>query len=152
MSTYHNVVVAVDLEDDCNEVVKKAMSLGLAIEDIALAHVFEPMPAPYASIIPYAPGLAATDDLDAQVKASQTAKLHAVAEKFGVPVGQCLLLEGFPAKELKLYAAENDADLIIIGSHGRHGLGLMLGSTANGVLHGATCDVLAVRIGVNRAR
>nr|MCS5570776.1 universal stress protein [Pseudomonadales bacterium] len=24
---------------------------------------------------------------------------------------------------------------------------LLLGSTANGVLHGATCDVLAVRVG-----
>jgi len=147
MSNYHNVVVAVDLEDDCNEVVQKAMNLGIALEHISLAHVFEPMPAPYASIIPYAPGLAATDDLDAQVKTSQTAKLHAVAEKFAVPENQCLLLEGFPAKELKLYAAENDVDLIIIGSHGRHGLGLMLGSTANGVLHGASCDVLAIRIG-----
>ena len=147
MSNYHNVIVAVDLEDDCNEVVKKAMSLGFVPEDIALAHVFEPMPAPYASIIPYAPGLAASDDLDAQVKGSQTAKLHAVAAEFGVPTDQCLLLEGFPAKELKSYAAKNEVDLIIIGSHGRHGLGLMLGSTANGVLHGASCDVLAVRIG-----
>jgi len=147
MSNYHNVVVAVDLEDDCNEVVKKAMNLGIAIENMALAHVFEPMPAPYASIIPYAPGLAATDDLDAQVKASQTAKLKAVAEEYGVPENQYLLLEGFPAKEMKQYAADNDVDLIIIGSHGRHGLGLMLGSTANGVLHGAPCDVLAIRIG-----
>ncbi len=39
-----------------------------------------------------------------------------------------------------------DADLIVLGTHGRHGLGLILGSTANGVLHGASCDVLAVRI------
>ncbi|MEO2178254.1 MAG: universal stress protein, partial [bacterium] len=31
--------------------------------------------------------------------------------------------------------------------HGRHGLALLLGSTANGVLHGAPCDVLAVRVG-----
>ena len=35
---------------------------------------------------------------------------------------------------------------IAIGGHGRHGLALLLGSTANAVLHGATCDVLAVRI------
>ena len=37
MSNYHNVVVAVDLEDDCNEVVNKAMSLGFATGDIVLA-------------------------------------------------------------------------------------------------------------------
>ncbi|MEO1899758.1 MAG: universal stress protein, partial [Methylococcales bacterium] len=37
-------------------------------------------------------------------------------------------------------------DLIVVGSHGRHGLALLLGSTANGVLHHAVCDVLAVRL------
>jgi universal stress protein A len=38
------------------------------------------------------------------------------------------------------------ADLIVIGSHGRHGMGLLLGSTANAVLHGSPCNVLAVRL------
>ena len=45
-----------------------------------------------------------------------------------------------PPKEL-------ETDLIVVGSHGRYGLALLMGSTANGVLHGATCDVLAVRVG-----
>ncbi|MDA1076155.1 MAG: universal stress protein, partial [Proteobacteria bacterium] len=35
---------------------------------------------------------------------------------------------------------------IIIGSHARKGLGLLLGSTANGVLHRAKMNVLTVRI------
>ncbi len=43
-------------------------------------------------------------------------------------------------------AREHGVDLIVVGSHGRHGLALLLGSTANAVLHGAPCDVLAVRI------
>jgi len=34
---------------------------------------------------------------------------------------------------------------VVIGSHGRHGVQLLLGSTANAV-HGASCDVLAVRM------
>jgi universal stress protein A len=37
-------------------------------------------------------------------------------------------------------------DLIIIGSHGRHGIRILLGSTANAILHSAKCDVLAVRV------
>ena len=50
--------------------------------------------------------------------------------------------------EIKAQAKEFGADLIVIGSHGRHGLtGMMLGSTANGVLHGSPCDVLTVRVG-----
>lgn len=53
---------------------------------------------------------------------------------------------GAPKHAITEYAEEIDADLIILGSHGRHGLGLLLGSTANGVLHLAKCDVLAVRV------
>ncbi|MFW5825636.1 MAG: universal stress protein, partial [Marinobacter sp.] len=41
---------------------------------------------------------------------------------------------------------DKDVDLVVVGSHGRKGFQLLLGSTANGVLHGARCDVLAVRI------
>jgi universal stress protein A len=51
------------------------------------------------------------------------------------------------AREVVIHAAKDiHADLIVIGSHGRHGLHLLLGSTANGVLHEAECDVLAVRM------
>lgn len=53
---------------------------------------------------------------------------------------------GAPKHAITDYAEEIGADLIVIGSHGRHGLGLLLGSTANGVLHLAKCDVLAVRV------
>lgn len=37
-------------------------------------------------------------------------------------------------------------DLIVMGSHGRHGISLLLGSTANGVIHHAQCDVFVVRV------
>ena len=49
--------------------------------------------------------------------------------------------------EVNFLPSDIAADLIVIGSHGRHGLALLLGSTANGVLHGAPCDVLAIRVG-----
>jgi universal stress protein A len=56
------------------------------------------------------------------------------------------LAYGQPRQEIHRLAEEQDCDLIIVGSHGRHGLALLLGSTANDVLHGAPCDVLAVRL------
>jgi len=57
------------------------------------------------------------------------------------------IVEDGSAKIVILEAAEkHKADLIIVGSHGRQGLQLLLGSTANAVLHGAKCDVLAVRL------
>lgn len=54
---------------------------------------------------------------------------------------------GRPESEIHRMAETEAMDLVVIGSHGRHGLGLLLGSTANGALHGANCDVLAVRVG-----
>ena len=37
-------------------------------------------------------------------------------------------------------------DLIVVGSHSRHGLGLLVGSTTDSVLHSAGCDVLAIHL------
>ena len=50
------------------------------------------------------------------------------------------------AEEIHTLANEINTDLIVIGTHGRSGLKLLLGSTANSVLHSAKQDVLAVRI------
>ncbi|MCZ6869325.1 MAG: universal stress protein, partial [Gammaproteobacteria bacterium] len=54
---------------------------------------------------------------------------------------------GNPASEIHRLSEAEGVDLVVMGTHGRHGLGLLLGSTANAVLHGVKCDVLAVRIG-----
>ncbi len=53
---------------------------------------------------------------------------------------------GRPESEIHRLAKEQGVDLVVVGSHGRRGIQLLLGSTANGVLHGSECDVLAVRI------
>jgi universal stress protein A len=37
-------------------------------------------------------------------------------------------------------------DLIVIGSHERHGLSVLVNLTEDTVLHAAPCDVLAVRL------
>lgn len=47
--------------------------------------------------------------------------------------------------EIVRFAAENHSDLIVVGSHGIHGISTPLGSTASGVVNHAPCDVLAVR-------
>ncbi len=62
------------------------------------------------------------------------------------PANRTYVGRGNPAHEIRETAAELGVDLIILGTHGRHGLGLLLGSTATGVLHGCPCDVLTVRI------
>ncbi|MGZ5001054.1 MAG: universal stress protein, partial [Methylomonas sp.] len=73
-------------------------------------------------------------------------RLTQFAAELGVPEERQWLEMGSPKLEIVRVAEENNVDLIVVGSHGRHGIALILGSTANGVLHHAKCDVLAVRL------
>jgi universal stress protein A len=73
-------------------------------------------------------------------------QLSKYGDEYGVAKTSQIVAIGRPESEIHRLAKEHDVDLIIVGSHGRKGLQLLLGSTANGVLHGTECDVLAVRI------
>lgn len=56
------------------------------------------------------------------------------------------VLSGSPAHAIVSFATDWNADLVIMGSHGRTGLPrLLLGSVARNVLHHAGCSVLIVR-------
>jgi len=53
---------------------------------------------------------------------------------------------GHAAEEICRYAVDHTVDLVVIGSHGRSGLGrLLLGSISNQVANHATCPVTIVR-------
>ena len=56
------------------------------------------------------------------------------------------VLEGSVSSEIVGYADEHDADLIVMGTHGRTGVThLLLGSVAEKVIRNATCPELVVR-------
>ena len=56
------------------------------------------------------------------------------------------LLFGEEAAEITSFANENHADLIVMGTHGRTGLGrLLMGSVAETVLRQAPCPVLTIK-------
>src|SRR5690606_15629525 len=74
------------------------------------------------------------------------AQLRAWACQIGLGEERTRVLIGRPETESHRFADENGVDLIVVGSHGRHGLQLLLGSTSSATLHRANCDVLAVRI------
>lgn len=57
-----------------------------------------------------------------------------------------VIVHGDPAAEIVRVAEEREADLIVISSHGRTGLGRMIfGSTAEAVVRHASCPVLVVK-------
>jgi universal stress protein A len=53
---------------------------------------------------------------------------------------------GNTKSEILRVAEEEGVDLIVLGSHERHGLAIMVNFTEDTVLHAAHCDVLAVRL------
>jgi nucleotide-binding universal stress UspA family protein len=55
------------------------------------------------------------------------------------------LQEGDAATEILRVAQETQADLVVMGTHGRVGLGRLMGSVAEKVVRQACCPVLTVR-------
>jgi len=139
---YRHIIVGLDLSDEAPEVLAKSVALAQACNaKLSMAHVIEPITFAYGGDMPV--DLSEVQE-QLQIKAEQ--ELQRLAGMIDFPVQQEHVLVGQPATELHYLAKQQNADLIIVGSHGRKGFALLLGSTSNSVLHGANCDVLAVRV------
>ncbi|WP_440905026.1 universal stress protein UspE [Catenovulum sp. SX2] len=68
------------------------------------------------------------------------------AKAFDIVEENCILAEGLPEDSITQYAKELDAELIVLGTIGRSGLtAALLGNTAEHLLDGVNCDVLALK-------
>lgn len=144
MANYRHILVATDFSDDFAPVMSKASEIQQRNQSkLTLMHVVEYSGAIYTGEIP----LPEDFDLDQRLADQAVERLSKLAQENALSNHQELVEIGTPKREIVRVADEQDVDLIVIGSHGRHGLQLLLGSTANGVLHLANCDVLAVRVG-----
>ena len=147
MATYRKILVAVDLSTESEVVVRKAQLIADSDAEIHLIYVQEPMDNVYVGIVPQSAAFSGLGDLEAQLGEELLQKLEALGKSFSLPPGRLHILNGSPAHEIHRFSKDFDIELIVIGTHGQKGLQLLLGSTANSVLHGAACDVLSVRVG-----
>ena len=153
MSVYRHVLTAIDLSEESQQVLDKASAVASNNEaKLSLIHVVKPIEHVYGGF--GAVGLAG--DFSAQMATlEQQAVDHArdrlkeLGERLGIPEERQFVPVGNASTEIHRIADEENADLIVVGTHGRHGLGLLLGSTANAVLHGCKRDVLAVRVAID---
>jgi nucleotide-binding universal stress UspA family protein len=73
--------------------------------------------------------------------------------RYGLAPHHQVIRQGDPGEQILKYADDIDAELIVMGSHGRSdGLGLMLGSASQRVVDNAPCPVLVARIQSARNR
>ncbi len=143
MSDYKNLLVAVDLSDDSSKVMQRALSVAANNgAQLHLIHVIEPLSFAYGGDIPMD-----FSGIQEEIHQQAQQQLARLGEANDIPTERQNVVLGRPEVEIHAQAEELGADLIVVGSHGRYGLALLMGSTANGVLHGASCDVLAVRVG-----
>jgi len=137
---YKHVLLAIDLSDEAEYILKKVRTIrGYTGAKLSLIHVVEPMPG-------YSYAYLGIEDIEGQLIAESKNALAKIGEALAVDKKDQWIEVGATKSKIHSVAQAIGADLIICGSHGRHGLSLLLGSTANAVLHGAKCDVLVVRL------
>ena len=143
---YQHVLFAADFSDEALKVGERAKDIARRYgARLSMIHVVEDVNISLGGgyeLLPVLPELP-----DETLLRESRAALGELASKLELQDAELWVVDAPSTKEGILGAAQDHGlDLIVVGSHGRHGLALLLGSTANAVLHGAPCDVLAVRI------
>jgi universal stress protein A len=140
---YKHLLLAVDFAPETEHVVERASHLRDQWGSrLSLLHVVEYLPMAYSG------DLVLPDDFDLEQELLEVAKkqMTAMGNRLKVPEEDRHIDIGGTGHTILRIAEEIGVDLIVLGSHGRHGLAALLGSTARSVLNGAKCDVLAVRL------
>jgi universal stress protein A len=144
MKDYQHILLAVDYSEQGVYVAEKARSLAYRYQaKLSIIHVLDNIPMPdtnYGTVIPL------DQDSSDELLEAEKAKLMQLGDQLNVDLANRWMLWGVPKQEIIHIAEQEQVDLIVVGSHGRHGLALLLGSTANSVLHYAKCDVMAIRL------
>jgi universal stress protein A len=141
---YKSILVAVDFSSSADDVIQRASAIREKSARLIITHIVDHLPPLGFGEEP----LIAPDWMIPEQTLLDEAKksLTKLCEKHQLSNVEQRISLGTAHYEITQIAKDEGCDLIVLGSHGRHGVRLLLGSTANGVLHHASCDVLAVRI------
>jgi universal stress protein A len=148
MTIYRKVLAVLDLSEDSVRVGARALEIatGCGGGDVTLLHVVEYMP-----VEPLSDSLLPAMQIESELLESARARLKAVADSLRNPAPPWQVTSGNIKAEIVRVAREGAFDLIVIGSHERHGLSILVNLTEDTVLHNAPCDVLAVRLIASKA-
>jgi len=145
MSDYTHILVAVDFSASAEQVLNKAREISDRNNaKLSLLHIVEYLP-PIDSV--YEPVLSSNWVIDESEMLEQAKdSLEKFKQQQKLDNVELHTLLGSPKYEIAQFVKDHQCDLLVMGSHGRHGINILLGSTANAVLHKMPCDILAVKI------
>ena len=143
---YDKILIPVDGSEVSNHAVEEGLRLGKELHSkVILLHIVDvsllSMPEAETGVANFGPIRQSFMDIGKKLLAGFVTK----AQEAGVAV-ETVLAEGDVHDEIIGRAKEKNADLIIMGTHGRRGLNrLILGSVAESVARMAHCAVLLIR-------
>jgi len=141
-TAYQHLLAAVDFSSGSEAMMQRAMDLvNRYSARLSVIHVVEYLPVALDTEL-MLPPLAGVEE---QLMDNARKRLKQLTHSLGADQANHFVELGSTKLEILRVAEAQGVDLIVVGSHGRHGLARMLGSTASAVLQGAHCDVLAVR-------
>jgi universal stress protein A len=145
VTTYRRILTAVDLTENSVKVAQCGRMLAAAFgSELEIIHVVEPLPVS----VPIPPEAVVPTLIDTQEYLIEVAqeRLSSLASDSGPLPVRWSVEVGTIKTEILRVAREHHIDLIVLGSREKHGLAFIFGPIEDGVLHGAPCDVLAVRV------
>lgn len=143
MASLTRILVATDFTETSSRAIDWAIELASRLgSTVTILHTYA------IPVIAFPEGgLVATADVAARLADTANEALEKLVEHYrgrGVPIDG-MLREGDPAGEILAGADQLDADIIVIGTHGRKGLArALLGSVAESVIRTAHRPVMSV--------
>jgi len=139
---FERILVATDFSDSSQQALEHALRIAEKFgSELTLVHSWE---APDYS---YAAGLYFAGDVVAPIERAAAARLEQALTqlKLRFPAAKSMLRAGVPWEEVLSATSQINADLIVMGTHGRRGLErALLGSVAEKVVRMAQVPVLTV--------
>ncbi|MCP5074515.1 MAG: universal stress protein [Rhodobacteraceae bacterium] len=133
---YNKIIVSLSLEHGIGErAIETARALAADGGEILAVHVYEIMHSSAGAYVP-------KEDVARSVKAAEESLAEKVKDTPGV---KAVLLKGHSGRTITDYAAESNADCIIVGSHKPGLRDYFLGSTVARIVRHAPCSVHVLR-------
>ncbi len=145
MKFFRRILFATDFSPASDKAFDEAIDLARANEaELMMVHAYQP-----AGLLPTDISIspAVYDELDEKLRAAVAVRMNGLVEEArrrGVEAGS-LILSGYPDEAITEAAREKNADLVVVGTHGRTGASrFFLGSIAARVITSAPCPVMTV--------
>lgn len=130
---YKTILCAIEITNEAETVLIKASDMAQRYDArLIVIHIL-----PYAML---------PKDYQKELVEKVTPSFTEIADQFSIRQKDRMVKVGKPYELICHEAVKKEADLIMLGTHSKRGIKALIGSTANGVVNYAPCDVTLVRL------